>query len=255
MRYRVLALTAVLGLLMAAPAARAQSPEGWNFYVSPYLWLSGMSGSSTVQSRVHGPVSSDFSASFGDIISNVNFAFMGAFEARNGRFGLLTDVVYMDMSADVDTPADRRHVGGSASTQSLGLGIAALYRVVDDPQFALDIGGGIRPWWMESSVTLNPGTAPGRSASASLSWVDPIIAIRGSVRLTPELSLSAYGDIGGFGAGSKLTWQVLGSVDYRWNEWLTIRAGYRHLAFEFSNSRASLDMAISGPILGTTIRF
>jgi hypothetical protein len=59
----------------------------------------------------------------------------------------------------------------------------------------------------------------------------------------------------GFGAGSELTWRVLGTHDRRATDWLSLRAGWRHLAFDFDDRRLSLDVSLSGPVLGMTIRF
>ena len=39
------------------------------------------------------------------------------------------------------------------------------------------------------------------------------------------VGVTAYGDVGT--GGANLDWQVLGTIDYRTNSWLTLRAGYR----------------------------
>jgi hypothetical protein len=62
-------------------------------------------------------------------------------------------------------------------------------------------------------------------------------------------------DVGGFGAGSELTWQALGTVTYRATDWLDLRAGYRHLGVERSRNRTDIDVGLSGPIVGALYRF
>lgn len=221
MRSRRSASAVFLCLLVAAPAVHAKSPEGWNATVSPYVWLPGISGTATIgPRRLNAPA-----AVFSDVLAQLNFAMMGSAEIRHGRFGLLADLLYLDISKDVDTPADRLHVGGSGSIRALGLGFAALYRVVDTPQGMVDLGAGLRPWWIDTGLKLNPGTQPAQSASASVGWIDPIIAIHGSVKLSQQFSLSGYGDIGGFGVGSELTYQLLATVDWRPKDWLALHAG------------------------------
>jgi len=44
-------------------------------------------------------------------------------------------------------------------------------------------------------------------------------------------------------------------VDWRAKEWLALHVGWRRLALEFRNVRATLDMAISDPTIGATFRF
>ncbi|MGO7815616.1 hypothetical protein ACC674_39610, partial [Rhizobium ruizarguesonis] len=44
-------------------------------------------------------------AGFGDILNNLEFAFMAAGEARYDRFRIVGDVIYTKLGADADTPA------------------------------------------------------------------------------------------------------------------------------------------------------
>jgi hypothetical protein len=64
--------------MLAAPVAAQDA--GWEFAVSPYLWASGIE--SSVDTRF-GTIGVDLSSS--DVLSKLDFAFMGVFEARNGR--------------------------------------------------------------------------------------------------------------------------------------------------------------------------
>lgn len=63
------------------------------------------------------------------------------------------------------------------------------------------------------------------------------------------------GDIGGLGVGSRLTWQALGSVNYAWNEKLTLKAGYRALHVDYRNGGFSYDVTQHGPAVAATYRF
>jgi hypothetical protein len=82
-----------------------------------------------------------------------------------------------------------------------------------------------------------------------------VLGARGSVGVWGPFSFSAAGDIGGFGAGSALTWQALGALDYRPKGWLGIHLGYRHLDVDFDHHDFVWDAAMSGPILGASLRF
>lgn len=57
------------------------------------------------------------------------------------------------------------------------------------------------------------------------------------------------------GAGSQFTIQLLGTLDYRATDWLTLRAGYRHLHIDYQGDVLRLNIAMSGPILGATFQF
>ncbi len=44
-------------------------------------------------------------ADFSDLLSNLDFAFMAAGEARYDRFSIFGDVIYTKLGADASTPA------------------------------------------------------------------------------------------------------------------------------------------------------
>ena len=67
--------------------------------------------------------------------------------------------------------------------------------------------------------------------------------------------MTAVGDIGGFGVGSDLTWQAIGTLDYAVNDRLELRAGYRALSVDYEDGKFLYDVLMQGPILGATYRF
>ena len=245
-----------------APAAPAGTPapasyatpaaaSPWSFYISPYAWLAGLSGSSSLPQRGR-----DYDADWGNnALSDLKFAAMLSFEARYGRFSLILDGMVLEMEQGITTPRGTLFNGGNGQLTGGGASLAGLVRVVEDPAFNLDLGTGMRGWWLDTKFTLNPGLAAGRTASASANILTPFVALRAQVRLTDSFSLTAYGDIGGYAEGMDLTWQALATLDWRATDNLTARVGYRHIAMDFSRSNLALDIALSGPILGITYRF
>lgn len=67
--------------------------------------------------------------------------------------------------------------------------------------------------------------------------------------------LTIAGDIGGFGAGSEFTWQLLGTINDRAYDWLELRAGYRHMNVQRERGGTDIDISLRGPIIGATMRF
>jgi hypothetical protein len=242
------------GFLLAG-AARAQetSPPHWQFYFLPYLWVSGVSGT-TSTSNPNIP-SQTATASFGDILSHLNSVpVIGAAEIRYGRFGLLTDVMLISLKSDLPTKGVL-FSGATVNLTEFLTTVMPTYRVLDLPNQSLDLGAGVRVVAYWTKLSFNSGALPGFSRSPSLSWADPLLGARYHINLSNRWGLTAYGDVGGFGAGSNLTWQALGTVDYRWNKWLVLHAGYRHLQIDYKGSVLRSDTALSGPLLGATIRF
>ncbi len=238
---------AALALLLAVPGgARAQE---WQFGASSYLWLAGMSGKLKA-----GPASgAEFDVSFGEIFKNLTFLpppVMLSAEARNGRFAIVTDFIFMKVEQDLDT----RGVlfgGGDVSMSSLEWSVAGYYRLLDGERAKIDLGGGFRLWNIRTKAKLDPGQLPGRTATLDELFVDPILSVRALFPFAQGWSATVAGDIGGFGISSKLTWQALGTVNYQVTSWSELRLGYRYLAVD----RSKIDMALHGPIVGASFRF
>jgi hypothetical protein len=130
-----------------------------------------------------------------------------------------------------------------------------LFRVVEVPRQSLDVGAGTRIWSASTRLSLNAGLLPGVVQKESTSWADPVLATRYHVDLSDRLGLTAYGDIGGFGAGSTLTWQAIGSLDYRASGSLVLRAGWRYLSVDKKRGDFRLDLGFNGPFVAATFRF
>lgn len=251
--HRIAGFVAVLfGLAAAAQAQAPAQRAGWQFALTPYVWFAGISGDVELPSGRHDD--REFSADFGDILSNLSFAAMLAAEARNGRFGIAADLMTLTLEQDVSTRGILFRDGESRVTTT-SLGLVGFYRLLDTPGGSIDAGAGIRAWWVSARISLDGRLGVERSREVSRDWIDPILMLRGHARLAERVGISLYGDIGGFGVGSELTWQVLGTLDYRANDWLELRAGWRHLAIDFRSGRLNLDVAMTGPIIAATFRF
>jgi len=66
---------------------------------------------------------------------------------------------------------------------------------------------------------------PSFNAATGLSWADPLIGVRYHRDLGNGFSATASGDIGGFGAGAHLDWQLLDTIDYALNSWIELHGG------------------------------
>lgn len=240
------------GLLAATPPAAAQAThDGWEFFVSPYVWFAGVSGDVALPRGGN----RDFSADFGDIFDTLKFSAMATAEARRGRFGIVVDFLYLDTEEGFNTPRSIGVRSGDTRMTTTEASVVGLFRAIEQPGYWLDVGAGMRAWWLDSRISADQGLLAGRSASSSSNWVDPLVAARGHLRLSENWSLTAYGDVGGFDTGSRLTWQAMGSVDWRITPAIMARAGWRYIAIDRSRGDVEADIAMSGPFIGVTFRF
>jgi opacity protein-like surface antigen len=68
-------------------------------------------------------------------------------------------------------------------------------------------------------------------------------------------SAMLYGDIGGFGVGSDITYQAIAGVNWQFAQHFSAKLGYRYLYQDYENNGFVWKMAAYGPYLGLGIRF
>ena len=250
--------TSIAGMASVQHAACAQevsTPGGYQFFVTPYLWMPSIHATTLTPLAREPEVNSN--VSFIDLLSHLDGApFMGSAEVRYGSLGFLADAIHLPVSTKITTHDIFFNGGNAALKADTGTGIA-LYRFLEDPVQFADAGLGFRAWGFSSRVELNPGLLPGVSVNPGGGWADPLIGARYHRDLGNGWGLTAYGDVGGFGVGAHTDWQVLGTVDYTLSPSWNLHLGYRSLNFNITGSegRFGFDVHMRGPIIAGTFRF
>ncbi len=247
----VAAALATATLLAGAGSARAENGE-WEFSVTPYLWMTSLSAE--VDSSV-GPV--DTSSDFSNIVTDLNFAFMLTSEAHNGEWGILVDLLYVNITSEESTPRDVLFSKAVVDTVGYIGSFYGEYRALKTDNAKLDLLAGFRVFSLELDVALKGGRATERKADTSSTWVDPVIGVRGRYDFDDSWFAMLSGDVGGFGigAGNDMTWQVVGTVGYVIDDSWSVAAGYRWLALDRDIDNQRVKLNLYGPIIGATYRF
>ena len=236
-----------VALLAAGPAFTQEG--GWNYSASLYLFTP----STTVGTTTPGGRPVEGTLSFSDALSNLDFAFMGAFEASNGRWSLLADYMLNDLSFGNSTPGGGfAGVNTTFKTQIL-TGLVA-YRAYETPTVQLDLAGGFRWFDAEASLTALPGLFPGGTTAIQEDWIDPLVGARVRFDISDRWAGTVYADYGGFSSSSE-TWQATLTADYALNENWDLRIGYRYLSVDHLTNGNDFSFKQSGPVFGATYRF
>lgn len=243
-----LALAFRLGL--ASPAVAGSSPglseeKAWSFQITPYVWTIGVDGKVRT---LPGFPTTDVDADFVDILKALNFAIMVVGEVRWRRFGLVVDLNYASLS-------EKPSSGVEVDLDTLVSTIAASYRAVEDDRIDLDVLVGARVWSVDTELSFSTGPLSGVTVGESKTWVDPVVGALVRVQMGDGFFLTVYGDVGGFGAASDLTWQAFGGLGYRFNDRFSALVGYRYLDVDFEDGGFIYDVALHGPLLGLSVRF
>jgi hypothetical protein len=85
-----------------------------------------------------------------------------------------------------------------------------------------------------------------QTVSRTDDWWDPYIGLRGRFNLTDRLYFTAKGDVGGFGVGSDLTWQVEGALGFQVTKNISAEAGYRALGIDYDHGGLTYDTITHG---------
>ena len=247
------------GLLLATPLGALA--DEWQFEATPYIFATSIDVDVGV-----GPINTEIDAGFDDILDNLEFTLMGEFEARNDRLILAFDAAYLKLgknkSSSLSGPAGRNRVDGAASITSDELIFQPTigYRMLDE-KTKFDAFFAVRYTKLESEVEINIATTvpsfPGgsRTSKTDKDWVDPVIGGRLIWPFAEQWSFVGIADVGGFGAGSDLTYQGIALVKWQFSDVLSAKAGYRLLYQDFEEDAFRWEVTYRGFILGLGIIF
>ncbi len=277
--------------LFAAPqfvAAEKAAIGDWRVTVMPYLWALGLNGTTTARGETIGA-----NLSFIDLLTKVDtppLEFATRFEVRNGPFAAYGDFFWAQLRASGSDLALRTpFTGASLTADKTGhltfttkaiLEGGAAYELArwsngGVSYTAIDALAGVRYWNVSANVglditgSLNVAalglSQVGQRAVAGtgdLNWVDPLVGLRVRQQLASGDEFQLKADIGGFGVGSKISWQAVGGYvhNFQFNglNWQSM-IGYRALEVDYSQGAglrmSGLNMVLHGPIAGIGLQF
>ena len=241
---------ALLGCVLFPVAGISDQSAGeWQHSMEIYVWGASVGGRTNSGTDVDVP--------FDDLIDNLEFSAMGAYQARKGKWAVMADIIYLDV----------------ASTESLELG-----NLVKVPA---EVDAGLTSWVVHAGGAYNfyeghGGTMAGVTFGARyldmstdilvtlegpISGLDREIPISGSDGVL-DITAGLHGAVtfgerwflpwaANIGTGdSDISWMAHAGIGYRpspsWNAMLT----YRHQVWEFDDTVIIDELEFSGPMLG-----
>jgi hypothetical protein len=226
---------------LSQPPAAVVPPSGesWEVAVAPYIWAASLSGDVQVKNLPR----TDFSAGFDDLVDDLKLGVMVGAEVRppGKDWSLLLDGMYMKLE-------DELARGEIEFAQWTVEGDLA-WRPWRERKF--DVLGGARFWELESEVEINVLG----SESFDRSWVDPVLGARAFFDLGKRWTIHGRADVGGFGLGSELTYQLLGTLRFELFERASAAIGYRWMHIDYDHDDVDFSLDYYGPIVGIVIGF
>jgi len=243
---RLSMMACLLAMAIPASAADSRSSDEWKFDAALYLWAPSMT--------ITPERGDEIKISFSDIINNLDMTFMGMLGARKGKWSLLGDVIYMDLSdsqygsgklinLNVPTKVD-------VEMESWIVTVAGGYNLVDTGKYSLDVLGGARYITVDLPLKFQVGPVQLKTTPSGDLW-DGIIGVRGKADLADNWYMNYYLDAGT--GDSSYTWQGLAGLNYQFQKF-EAGFGYRYLTWH-TNNRDIEDLTVKGPYAGVRFFF
>ena len=251
-RLALAATTFALGVLGASSAAAQDTESGWHVRLTPYLWVTGISGKVTAPYPLPGR---EVETDFGSILDHLDGAFLGTADVRYDRVGVVGDLLYLAVSGGkTRNPTNLPSIGTKVKLTTTSATFAGYYRAYQTENASFDVLAGLRYNEFKSELDATTG-GPGVGQKVSKEWSDPIVGVRGTMRTGEKGSVTGYADYGGFGVNDSTVWQVLGTYNYQWKDNVGVVVGLRYWSLNLDKPVFDTDLDIFGPLIGVTFTF
>lgn len=253
-RHRVsLFSVAAILVLLACPALTARADdqadedEGWNQTLVIYLLAPTLEGVVGI-----GPADGDVTLDPRDIMQSLNGAFLGMYAAEKGDWGVLADIVYMDLKSDIQGQRDILS-GEVQSTQTIA-GLSLSYRL---HEYARLLVGGM---YTELDAALKiQGPLQTRRLGTTEHWIDPAVGLLYAAPIDDRWQFTGMFQYGGFGVASDRLLSLTLGLGYRFTDSTSLELGYRYLDFDYEDGagldRFRFDVKQHGPAVGFKFTF
>jgi hypothetical protein len=249
-RFSVAAMA--LMLIGTAPgfAADTDGSSEWEYILDLYFMGANMTVDTTGGQEVKVP--------FYQLLNALDFAFMTEIGARNDKWSIMTDIIYMNLTQKEElrsgtlpggTPVtinEKIDMNSWIVTPTVG------YALHNGDDARVEVIGGLRYFWLDLGIQIDVNDHAVFDKSASSTFWDGIVGMRGNINLSQSWYLPMYFDIG-WGTNDSSTWQAYTGIGYHFSRFDAVLT-YRYLDYEFDNSVAS-DLVIKGPQLGAVFTF
>lgn len=247
----------VVAMLLAAPvfvAAPARADE-WRHTVLVYGMGAALDGTAQV-----GPLEVPIDLSISDVLDALELGGMAAWRVENDTWSVTGDVTYMGLGGHSRSEGGR--VKGDVDVDQLTLMGTVGRRLSERFELLFSLSYFDLSTDLEVDTTAPvSGEVTTRTASVDVDWIDPMVGLHYELPFRDEWKLNLRGDVGGFGVGSDLSYQVLATLQWQSAGGVGAVVGYRLIGFDYEDGQRNslayerFDLTEQGPLLGMTYRF
>ena len=227
----------------------SQTSNEWSYVVEPYIMFPNMSGATAIGNlpELNVEVSSD------QIFNNLKMGAMLYLEASNEKWNFNSDLLYMDLAKGVKSNIVINN--GEVTAKQVGWELAGLYKV--KPWLQVGIGSLLNSITVAMDINRNAigGGTTNITKERCETWVDPMIIVAFKSTSERKFIYSLRSEIGGFGVGSQLAWQMQGYAGYRFSKLFQIQGGYRIISLDYEKGSGADYFLYDIDTFGPVVRF
>jgi opacity protein-like surface antigen len=261
-----------------------ETPSLWEVRIGLPGWLAGISGDSGVKG-----VEASSDVKFEQILKHLTHVPVAlSINARYRRWEFWVDGQYIEVGTHATLPGllftdANVHIKNALAEGFIG------YRIINCDNANLSLFAGARWTYLEGDLSIFDngdarlkilrellGIRKRLDFSDSIGWVDPVIGMRGRLRIWKAVKLFAEGDVGGFNAnadtayelqreGRRIVRKSIDSTDWSYqlagglefqlvrNVWL--QTGWRYMKYDFQKNGFTDKNALNGPFIQLGVNF
>lgn len=261
-----------------------ETPPLWEVRIGIPGWLAGLSGESGVKGVVDA-----VDVRFDQLLRHLtHFPIALSINARYQRWEFWVDGQYIEVGTSATLPGllftdANVHIKNALAEGFLG------YRLINCDNAVLTLFAGARWTYLQGDLSIFDngdarlvrlrellGIQRRLDFSDSIDWVDPVIGIRGRLKIWKATKLFAEGDVGGFDANSDTafelhrqgrtivresvdssdwSYQLAGGLEFQLTRQIWTQVGWRYMKYDFRKAGFTDKNELNGPFLQTGINF
>jgi opacity protein-like surface antigen len=261
-----------------------ETPSLWEVRIGAPAWLAGLSGESGVKG-----VEASSDVSFDQLLNHLtHFPIALSIDARYRRWEFWVDGQYIELGTSATLPGLLFTDANVHIKNALAEGFVG-YRLINCDNAFLTLFAGARWTYLQGDLSIFDngdarltrlrellGISKRLDFSDSIDWVDPVIGVRGRVKIWKATKLFAEGDVGGFDANADTafelrregrtimresvdstdwSYQLAGGLEFQLTRNIWTQVGWRYMKYDFRKNGFTDKNELNGPFLQTGLNF
>jgi opacity protein-like surface antigen len=261
-----------------------ETPPPFEVRIGLPAWLAGISGDSGVKG-----IEASSDVRFDQILNHLtHFPIALSINARYQRWEFWVDGQYIEVGTSATLPGLLFTDANVHIKNALAEGFVG-YRLINCENANLSLFAGARWTYFQGDLSIFDngdarlarlrellGIRKRLDFSDSTDWVDPVLGIRGRVKIWKATKLFAEGDVGGFNANADTafelhrqgrtivrepvdstdwSYQVAGGLEFQLTRNIWTQVGWRYMKYDFKKNGFTDNNALNGPFLQAGMNF